>query len=540
MKKKIFSMLLVVTMLLGLVAGCGKKETSGGGDGTLTIGVPQNVNITDYNDNALTKYFEEQLGIEIEFVFFAPAQAEYNQQFSLMCSGGEELPDVMVGFAGFDRESIASYGQQGYFMDLTELIDKYGKNYKEQLAKLPKEVQEKIKLYGTDAVTDGFYGMPHYSMVDAPDYMQNMMVINQTWLDAVGMTAPTTTDELYAVLKAFATKDPNGNGQADEIPMLGSTADDCSPTFYIMNAFMYYNARSSYGYNVTDGKIWNPVVTDEYRQGVQYINKLVSEKLFDELSFSIGVSDAKALITPADDVARVGIWCGHPQIMTNETSTILDQYVALAPLGDATGKGGYGVKVDRTLTFPSFITADCDDPETAMKFLDLWYADETITRARHGEMGVDWLDEKGTSVYGKESHIQVVNEAAWNSGNSTWTTIGACFDNDWNYETNSKDAGDGSWISECTRLMREHYDLMQTFEEPKEIVHNLLLTKEENVKMDTTSWSSHISQSRALFATGEKNPSNDADWKEYLDTLEEYGESKFIKIVQGAYDRNNK
>lgn len=134
------------------------------------------------------------------------------------------------------------------------------------------------------------------------------------------------------------------------------------------------------------------------------------------------------MITPADDVARVGIWCGHPQVMTNETSTILDQYVAFGPLADKTGKGGYGVLLDRALTFPSFITTDCKNPELAMQFLDLWYADDTITRARHGQEGVDWLDEAGKSVYGKDSHITVVNEAAWSSGNSTWSTIGACFD----------------------------------------------------------------------------------------------------------------
>lgn len=30
---------------------------------------------------------------------------------------------------------------------------------------------------------------------------------------------PQTTDDLIKVLEAFKTKDPNGNGKADEIPM---------------------------------------------------------------------------------------------------------------------------------------------------------------------------------------------------------------------------------------------------------------------------------------------------------------------------------
>ena len=47
---------------------------------------------------------------------------------------------------------------------------------------------------------------------------QNMM-INKAWLDKLGLQVPTTWDELENVLKAFKTQDPNGNGQADEIPM---------------------------------------------------------------------------------------------------------------------------------------------------------------------------------------------------------------------------------------------------------------------------------------------------------------------------------
>ena len=39
------------------------------------------------------------------------------------------------------------------------------------------------------------------------------------WLDELGLEIPTTTEELKEVLIAFKTQDPNGNGEADEIPM---------------------------------------------------------------------------------------------------------------------------------------------------------------------------------------------------------------------------------------------------------------------------------------------------------------------------------
>ena len=47
----------------------------------------------------------------------------------------------------------------------------------------------------------------------------NVFMIYQPWLDALNLEMPETTEELYNVLVAFKTQDPNGNGEADEIPM---------------------------------------------------------------------------------------------------------------------------------------------------------------------------------------------------------------------------------------------------------------------------------------------------------------------------------
>ena len=44
------------------------------------------------------------------------------------------------------------------------------------------------------------------------------MRINKTWLTKLGLKLPQTIDDFEAALKAFVTKDPNGNGKADEIP----------------------------------------------------------------------------------------------------------------------------------------------------------------------------------------------------------------------------------------------------------------------------------------------------------------------------------
>ena len=119
MKKRLISMVLVAVMVLGVFAGCSKKEASGG-SGVLTVGVPQNASITSYEDNALTKYIEEQTGIDLQFEFFSTGAGEQTQQLTLMCSGNEKLPDVLVGFISMASSTYNQFGEDGFFIDLTD------------------------------------------------------------------------------------------------------------------------------------------------------------------------------------------------------------------------------------------------------------------------------------------------------------------------------------------------------------------------------------------------------------------------------------
>ncbi len=56
--------------------------------------------------------------------------------------------------------------------------------------------------------------------------MAQKLWIYKPWLDKLGLKMPETTEELYQVLKAFKEQDPNGNGQADELPLSTSKIGD--------------------------------------------------------------------------------------------------------------------------------------------------------------------------------------------------------------------------------------------------------------------------------------------------------------------------
>ena len=98
--KKFLCVILALTMALSLAA-CGKSggDTSApeGGDGKLLIGLPMSPNCTDINDNYMTKYLEEKLGIDLEFMEFSSNNTERAQQLATMVAAGEELPPNVRG-----------------------------------------------------------------------------------------------------------------------------------------------------------------------------------------------------------------------------------------------------------------------------------------------------------------------------------------------------------------------------------------------------------------------------------------------------------
>ena len=258
--KKTIAFLLALFMILGLFAGCkggentDESESGGEAQKTLTVGIPQSSTIESYTrGNGFTEYLEEKTGIKIKFYYFSNSPGEYRQQLALMCSANQKLPDVIVGL-NLGHYVMNQYGEDGYFLDLTDLIEEYAPNYKKALAEL-KEKAPDVAEYASEKVKNAengaTYGMPRIMPI-ATDSLQSLMHINKTWLDKLGLEPPKTVEELRTVLQAFKDNDCNGNGAHDEIALFGTSGTAA----YIINAFVYYQSGC---FNVTDGEVWDPV-----------------------------------------------------------------------------------------------------------------------------------------------------------------------------------------------------------------------------------------------------------------------------------------
>ena len=547
--KKLIALLLCLVTCTSLLAGCGgkekNKEANGDWDGKITIGIPDNSLVQDYETNKLTLWLEEQTGYDLEFYVFAGTEADAKSQLATMIAGGEKLPDVIIGL-GLGDEEIKDYGDDKYFIDLKPYLDDKEKsaNYWELLesAYPDKEEREFLIQRGTDPENGAIYALPtmEVSMIDTID---SQVYINKVWLDKLGLPMPTDNESLRATLKAFVTKDPNGNGKKDELGIVGRPYGPFghSATSWLINNFCLMSTNE--WFNVDEnGKLYLPFATDEYREALIYLNELTTEGLLTKSIWNMTPNDTKTMLNPGDGVNTVGIFVGHPSVVLMEGYTNQYEYEPLP-------YWGYAMENLQTFSRSVFITEDCDNVDAVWELLMTMNTKEAGYRMRYGEYGVDWeyADEGSKSFMGLDAEIKVLNEQTWSANdNQTWhSTIGTIMPNSENEVTQMPDDA-SEWAKNKYRLMRGAYDNFQEGlkAKPYTPMTDLIYTSEERLETEAevTNCKAWIETMRAQFACGTDgyDPADDADWKEYLDELEKLGVDTWLKQAQEIYDRQNK
>ena len=142
------------------------------------------------------------------------------------------------------------------------------------------------------------------------------------------------------MLIAFKTKDPNGNGKQDEIPLSGNISWHGSLADYFMNPFVYYQTVSSpSGFYIENDVIKAPFVEDGWKEGLKYLNKLYAQDLIDPQAFTNTDEQARAL-GENPDIAILGVMpSGHEGIFDEiyGASNRWKEYVPIPPLEGPTG-----------------------------------------------------------------------------------------------------------------------------------------------------------------------------------------------------------
>lgn len=526
--KKTLSLVLALVMLLACALPAYAEVTAKGElpivtePVTLKVAFPVNSKVEDINTNELTLWIEEQTGINLEFIELSTSDTA-TQVNAIM--NGSDLPDVFWGYV-FPYDMLCTYADAGLIMPLDEQFEKYGKNvYDVILADLGNSALGNVSYDGH------IYAVPSGGALITNTYLRYQNVYQTAFLDALGMDMPRTLDDLYAYLVGVRDNDVNGNGDPnDEVPMTAWVHDYGNFAFsMISQAYQYTDVETFL--KVNDGKV-NFVGNNElFKEAIEFMKKLVDEKLLDPASFTQDQSVVANIL--AQEGNNVGL-LGNGNFFTSAMDSSSEEYKTMRFLPNIEGPHGYkstqhwGVNVNTAMV----ITSACENVDAAFRLADFMLSDEAAIAARVGFEGKQWAKaEDGVMGRdGQQAWFALLTAQEWvqPSTNVIWFNEKFIHSNIMNHCVAS--AGTTKYVSA---------EDIWTFNLPGEVTNErlpqLVMTPDMATEYNELKEliMGYVNTSIAQFVLGDRSLD---EWDDYCKDLQKMGVEDYVALAQEAYD----
>ncbi|QJD86596.1 extracellular solute-binding protein [Cohnella herbarum] len=530
---------LIVSMLL---AACSAASENGEtGSNALPISVfAQQEATQNLETNDFTKELERRFNVKFDWHVVPYEGAKEKRQISL--AGGEYADAYILTtyIDQFSQADVLRYGKQGVFVPLNDLIDQYAPNIKAAMAK-----DATLKAFNT-APDGNIYGLVSYSECFHCSY-PNKMWLNTEWLKKLNLEMPTTTEEFKQVLLAFKTRDPNGNGKADEIPLSGSTEDFGVRVIpYLMNGFIYDDDKNYL--NLTNGKVDTVANKSEWKEGLTYIKGLYDEGLIDPGAFTQN-SDAYKKIGENAGAQILGAGTAmHPAIFvdTGPDNDRGSDYNPVPPLlGPHSSYAVYNtIGVSPGAKFVITDKASKEQRIALIRMVDYMYTPEGQAFAEVGKEGLDWrrpiAGERALGPNVSPAFTRIPVKVGDKPNNAGWSGMGHFY-----MPKEYRDSWvQGSDIYAPDGYERRLYEATLVYEghEPKETfpIWSAWIDSNEADEANflQTNIKSYVEENALRFITGNKNLNE--DWDGYVRGLADLKIARYVEIMQKAYDRSLK
>ncbi len=457
-----------------------------------------------FTQNQWLKDLEKNSNVKIEWQVMS--SNDWAEQKSILLASGT-LPDVVIGDQTFTDSDIVN--NLTYFRPMDDYIDQYMPNLKAAMKETPE--MKKISTFPDGKI----YSLP--TRLPSRPKSSRQPVINKTWLDKLGLKVPDTIDDLYNVLKAFKEQDPNGNGKQDEIPYIEVSNDIISP-------FGIADLNNNNMLVKDDKAVYYPI-SDEFKAGLKWENKLYSEGLLDKELFTQDATMVSAKFQNPDAPIVGFSYQWTPDAVFGKWS---DQYVTIPPIAGPDGKrytigNPIGMNLARN---ELLITSSCKTPEIAARWADQFYTNEGSIQNFWGAIGTV-IKKNDDNTYTLMDPPTGTSADAW-----YWDQSLRDFGPKYVSPTFEKSivlnpsSGDGLKL----QLDKLGSDYVTT------PFPNVMYTSEEFQELPTltTDIDSYVNTMRAQFIT---KGAIDEGWDAYVKKLNEMGLEQLVKIRTDAYGR---
>ncbi|OZG62052.1 ABC transporter [Bifidobacterium lemurum] len=519
-KKSLAAAIALAMMGTVSLSACGSDGNATNADGKpiIKISLIKRSTQIEAADMKLTQDLEAACDCEIEWEEILDTQ--WAQQASTVLASGD-VADITIW--GYNADNFAQYN---YWEDLSDDLDSMP-NVQEYFEAVPE-----AKMFGSDLDGHVWQVPSDYGNASGAKWSsgQNLM-INKSWLDKLGLEVPTTWDELTEVLTAFKEQDPNGNGEADEVPMLinqlGTAGFGWWSPFLLLNGTgintQVITSAGSQGMYVKDGVVNNWMLTDNFRSVIEYYHSLIEAGLMPADVLTRDSSLNTADISSDGVTAKVGMIFGWN---TGNFGDLSDQYVSIEV------PAAPGVSYEETTWEPQFqdiyngaaVAAGLDEAHkaAALKIIDTFLDPDISMESYYGDLDT-YIENTGDGVYNVIQFQDDLSTFGLADRGLTWVREDMSVTGDQDkvlaeedgsvYATQQSHIGENDLIPMYTRLSAEDNTTVSN--------------------NNSTIWNYALPLISTWIQDGGLT---DETWNEYIETLKSSGLDQNIELWQKAYD----
>lgn len=264
--RKLLSLVLGLTIISSLLAGCGKKGDSGssgeGSDGTVTLKIfDKNSGSRTFDDPVAQKIMEET-GVKIEV---ENPTGDPSEKLNLMLSG-QNYPDIVLLGQG---ELVTRYIEAGALIELNDLIEEKAPHVTEMYGEVLKKTRH----------TDGKnYWLANWYSLD-PDASAGVLMRRDYLAEIVGeerakSTEPFTQSEYVDILHKFKELHPDIDGHDSIALTLDADAGN-----YVGTLDGMFGMKSYYE---ADGGLQYKAKNPRFLESALFLNGLYTDGLLDK------------------------------------------------------------------------------------------------------------------------------------------------------------------------------------------------------------------------------------------------------------------
>ncbi|MFB5673873.1 ABC transporter substrate-binding protein [Paenibacillus terreus] len=523
-RKPVFISLLVSVLLLSACSGGGNggsasEKQDPNGKVTLNF-ITQSSPLapSDPNEKLINKRLEEKTNVHINWKNFT--KDVFVEKRNLAVASGD-LPDAIFN-ADYGDYELLKLAKDGAIIPLNDLIEQYMPNFKKVLEEAP-EYRAMItapdgNIYAFPWIEELGTGKERIQAVDAVPW------INVEWLNKLGLEMPKTTAELKQVLIAFKTQDPNGNGQADEIPLSFINKPGAEDLVFLFASFGL-GENPDHAVVTNEGKVVFAPADEGYKEAVKFVHELYKEGLIDVEAYT---QDWSTYLAKGKD-QKYGLYFSWDK---KNITGANDSYEVMPPLAGPDGE--INVTQTNALGFhrgKMVITSANQNLEATAKWVDQLYDPLQSVQNNWGTYG----DENQPNIFEFDQGKNMLKHLPLNGIAPVElrekTSIGgplAILDSYYGkYTTLPDDA------KEKLQIVR---DIMAPYMKSNQIMPNVFNSIDELERLTTieTDLFAYVLRMRTEWY---QNGAVDQQWDEYLQELDRLGLQEWLEIKQASYDR---